>query len=90
MSQKQVSQFESYQLTEEELIEGAKLTISQKEVIHNHRTELADQLVNLACDATSPQGLHMFLREQGYLQGQIAAYSWLLEASKVAEATEKY
>jgi hypothetical protein len=70
-------------LNERQKLEGTTLTQDQKLVIQNERATIAEQLLGLEFDATNTL---KFVQEQAFLQGQLATFKWLLDASNAAEA----
>jgi hypothetical protein len=76
------NEFTSYQLNAQEELEGALLTITQKQVIQNALSASATEKVYLDYDPANPQD---FVQQEAYKQGMIAAYRFLLDASDAAE-----
>ena len=82
MAQLIPSQFCLYSLTEEETLAGQILNTSQKMVLQNSRTDIAQQILNLEA---SPDSYNTFIQQDGYLKGQLAILNYLLDASDAAE-----
>ena len=74
--------FASYQLTEQEELEGAILTITQKQVIQNYLSATAHEKNGLEYDPDSPA---TFVQQEASLKGQLDAYRFILAASDSAE-----
>lgn len=81
--EEQPQSFSYTKLTERQKLEGSTLTQDQKLVIQNERAVIAEQLLGLEFDVAN----HLkFVQNQAYLQGQLATFKWLLDASVAAEA----
>jgi len=74
--------FTSYQLTEQEELEGSILTITQKQVIQNHLSAAAHEKNALEYDPENPQ---RFVQQEASLKGQLDAYHFILASSEAAE-----
>ena len=74
--------FSSYELTEQEELEGAILTITQKQIIQNYLSAAASEKIGLEYDPESPE---KFVQQEASLKGQIDAYRFILAASEAAE-----
>ncbi len=74
--------FSSYQLTEQEEMEGSILTITQKQVIQNYLSAAASEKIGLEID---PENKEKFIQQEASLKGQIDAYRFILSASDAAE-----
>lgn len=74
--------FSYLQLTDQQQAEGQILSTNQKFVIQNQRATIAEQLLGLEFD---PTNVTKFAQEQAFLQGQLAVFKWLLDASVAAE-----
>jgi len=74
--------FSSYELNEQEEIEGAILTITQKQVIQNYLSAAAMEKIGLEYD---PESKERFVQQEASLKGQIDAYRFILAASDSAE-----
>ena len=79
----QVNQFQSWNLTPEEYLQGGILTSLQRQVIQNQIASVATQKINLSFDPSNPQG---FAQQEAHLRGQIDALSYLLTLSEEAES----
>jgi len=66
--------FTSYQLTEQEELEGSILTITQKQVIQNHLSAAAHEKNALEYDPENPQ---RFVQQEASLKGQLDAYHFI-------------
>lgn len=78
--------FQSWILTEDEAIEGAILTITQKQCIQNQISTLANERINLETDPTQPLKT---IQQEAYLKGQIASLQYLLTLSAAAETARR-
>ena len=74
--------FTTYQLNEDEHIEGAILTITQKQVIQNALSACAIEKISMDYDPEHPL---LFTQQEAYKKGQIETYRFLLESSNAAE-----
>lgn len=81
-----INSFTSYNLTEEENSMGSLLTITQKQVIHNHIAGLAEEKLALTFDVNNQL---QFVQRQAELEGQISSLRWLLDVSEAEEALQK-
>lgn len=70
------------QLSERNKIEGSILSLTQEQVVQNERATIAEQLIGMQFDATNPMEFGL---SQAFLQGQLATFKWLLDASKAAQ-----
>ena len=82
MATLQPNDFSSYNLTEEEALQGSVLTILQKQVIQNQLSNAALEKNALEFD---PNNQLQFAQQEASLQGQIAAFKFLLDSSEIAE-----
>ena len=73
--------FSSYDLTEEETLQGSILTLTQQQLIQNYRSVLAEEKLALEYDPANPQ---IFLQREAGLAGQLAALNYLLDMSESA------
>jgi hypothetical protein len=78
----QSNQFQSWNLTPEEYLQGGMLTLTQKQVIQNQIASLATQKINLSYTPAEPL---VFAQQEAYLRGQIDALNYLLTLSEEAE-----
>lgn len=69
-------------LTERQKIEGSILTTDQEQVVQNERATIAEQLIGMQFDPVNPM---QFGLDQAFLQGQLATFKWLLDASSAAK-----
>jgi len=74
--------FTSFDLTEDELKEGQKLTALQKQVIQNSRASIAEGILALKMD---PSNQLEFVQNEAYLKGQLESYMHILICSESAE-----
>ena len=74
--------FSSYELTEQEEIEGAKLTITQKQLIQNYLSGAAIEKNGLEYDHNNSE---RFIQQEASLKGQMDAYRHLLDSSDAAD-----
>lgn len=87
MAQLKVNKFTSWELTEEEEIQGKMLTTTQIQVIQNHIADLADEKILLEPD---PEHMTAYIKTEAGLAGQIAAYQYLIDESASIEDNQKY
>jgi len=73
--------FTSYQLTEEEQLQGQILTLQQTQVLQNERARLAEEKLLLAID---PNDTLASAQEEAYKIGQLELIAWILECSDAA------
>lgn len=78
----QSNQFQSWNLTPEEYLQGGMLTITQKQVIQNQIASVATQKINLSYTPDKPLE---FAQQEAHLRGQIDALNYLLTLSEEAE-----
>ncbi len=76
--------FSSYSLTDKELKEGSKLTITQVEVLQNRMSMIAEQKLQLKLDPEHPQH---FIQQEAYMQGQLDILDAILDDSKTFQLT---
>jgi hypothetical protein len=76
------NEFSSYELTDEEALQGAVLSITQKQIIQNDISSYASEKLALELDMTDP---HLFIQQEAKLAGQIQALSYRLTCSQTAE-----
>lgn len=81
------NEFSSYELSDDEALQGAILTITQKQHIQNLLSEAAMEKIGLQLDMTNP---HLFIQQESSLKGQIDAYRHMLTCSEVAEDQMKF
>jgi len=74
--------FSSYQLTEQEELEGSLLTITQKQVIQNYLAAAAHEKNGLEYSAAEHD---RFCQQEASLKGQIDAYRFILATSEASE-----
>lgn len=74
--------FTSFQLNEDEQLEGARLTVTQKQVIQNYLAVNATEKIHLEYDPEHPL---LYAQQEAYKKGQIDTYRFLLDASDAAE-----
>ncbi len=74
--------FSSYDLSEAEEREGTMLTITQKQVIQNKISLIAEEKVNLDVDINMKE---RFLQEEAGLKGQLVSLQYLITCSDAME-----
>jgi hypothetical protein len=74
--------FSTYQLDEDELVQGTLLTTLQKQVIQTQIGTIADEKLRLEFDSDKPM---QFMQQEAYKRGQLDALSYLLQASEALE-----
>jgi hypothetical protein len=76
------NEFTSYQLNEQEQLEGALLTTTQKQVLQNQLSICAAELLSLEFDTTNPQ---IYIQQEAYKRGQIEQLRFLLASSDASQ-----
>ena len=76
------NEFACYDMTEEEVLQGAILTITQKQVIQNLLAKAAEEKIHLEFDVENP---NKFIQQEASLKGQIDILNYLLDASTASE-----
>ena len=76
------NQFQSWNLTPQEFLQGGLLTILQKQVIQNQIASVATQQINLSFIPSDPLA---FAQQEAHLRGQLDALTYLLTLSEEAE-----
>lgn len=71
--------FTTYQLTDEEVLEGSVLTIGQREVLHNLLSINAEEKLALEYDVTNPE---TFIQQESYKKGWIDCIQHILDTSE--------
>lgn len=74
--------FSSFELNEEEQLQGDLLTLTQKQVIQNDIANYAEQKMALEYDAANPT---LFIQQEAKLAGQMQALNYRLDCSNTAE-----
>ena len=73
--------FSSYEMTEEEQLQAALLTLQQVQNIKSQIAILAEQKINLVPDS---QDFVNYMQEEANLRGQITSLQYLLDCSEAA------
>jgi hypothetical protein len=73
--------FTSYEMTQEEELQGSILILSQVQVIQTRLAMHAEAKINLAFDPMHPE---VYAQEESYLRGQMASLSTILDTSQIA------
>lgn len=76
------NEFTSYQLNEQEALEGAILTETQRQVIQN---ELSFVAANILALEFTPEEPMKFAQQEAELRGQLGIYRYILEKSVTAQ-----
>lgn len=76
------SSFQSWVLSEAEILQGSILTTSQKQCIQNQIVSLAERKLNITFDPSNPLN---FAQQEAELRGSIDALKYLLSLSESAE-----
>ena len=74
--------FTSYELTEEQVLQGSIFNVLQKQVLQNHLATFAEE--KLALDYT-PEAKDQFLQKEAYLKAKIDLVRYLLDSSTMSE-----
>ena len=70
--------FSSYSLTDEEVMEGSVLTVTQVQVIQNQIAVIAECKIAIQYDLANP---NTFVEQEAHARGQIEALQHLLDVS---------
>lgn len=70
------SKFSSYHLVKREEIQGGALTITQRELLHNDRALVAEQILGFVLDLNNPIETS---KQDAFLKGQLATYNFILD-----------
>lgn len=89
MASVQYNRFTSYNLTEDEEIEGHKFTITQKQVLHNHLVSWAEQQLAVYPDPDAPDKALKMALELQFLKGAQEAVEHILAKCYAIEESEK-
>ena len=73
--------FTSYEMTQEEELQGSILIVSQMQVIQTRLAMLAEEKINLEFDPLHPE---VYSQAESYLRGQMASLSTILDTSLIA------
>ena len=73
--------FQTFELSDEEILSGQTLSSTQKKVIQNEISALANQKILLKVD---PANIHVFIQQEAEMQGRILALQWLITRSELA------
>ena len=73
--------FTTYELTEEEVLQGQILTEVQLQVLQNERARLAEEKLAITVDADN---ITASAQEEAYKLGQLHMVAWLIECSTAA------
>lgn len=76
--------FTSYNLSDEETLGGSILNISQKQILQNELSQIAEQLLALTFDPANPID---FAQQHSYLSGQMSMLRIQLLRSDESEKT---
>lgn len=76
--------FSSYNLTDAEVLQGAILTLLQKQVLQNILAVCAEEKLAIDFDVKDPLG---FAQQEAYKRGQIELLNYIISSSDTAEAT---
>lgn len=79
------SEFVSYDMTEDEQLNGQILNHLQKAVIQNQKVSVMAQLVQLSPERMDENGKESYWQQEAYLRGQLDIYTHLLTVSQAAE-----
>jgi hypothetical protein len=81
------NEFSTYELTDEELIQGQMLTITQRQVVQNQLSMVAAEKLAIQPD---PACLDSYIQQEAYARGQIDALRYLLTCSDAAQEQMQY
>lgn len=76
--------FSTYVMTDQEMLQGTILTVTQKQVIQNKLSILAHEKINLEVDSNNMQ---FFLQQEASLKGAMDELRFILEMSGASEET---
>lgn len=82
MSQLITNDFSSFDLTEEEELQGTLLTVTQVQVIQNHLSAVAAEKIALEYDSANPI---LFAQQEAYKKGQLETYRFILDSHEAAK-----
>ena len=74
--------FQAWVMTEKEQLEGACLTLAQKQLIQNQIAQISIERIHLEFDVNNPQ---KFIQEDSYKKGYLAALQYLIDLSAASE-----
>ena len=77
------NEFSSYDLTEDEVVQGSILSIAQKHVLQNKIAVAASEKLAIEFDVNNP---NTFIQQEAYKKGELAALQFMLETSTSLEA----
>lgn len=75
------NQFSTYQLNDDEVIQGAILTITQRQVMQNHMASIAGEKLSAAYDVANEV---KSVQEEAYNRGQLDLCMYFLDQSDSA------
>jgi hypothetical protein len=76
------NEFTSYNLNDQEQLEGALLTTVQKQVLQNQLSICASEMMALEYDTTNPAS---FAQQEAYKRGQIECLRFILASSDASQ-----
>lgn len=76
------SAFTRYAQTNQEQLAGSVLSGDQKQYIQNQLATIAEQRLALVPD---PINYAVFIQDEAFLKGQMAAYQYMLDSSEASE-----
>lgn len=73
--------FSTYELTDDEALQGSIFTATQLQVLQNKLAEIAKEKLNLEFDTAHPQE---FIQQEAYKKGEFELLSYLIDTSRVS------
>ncbi len=81
------NQFSSYELTDDETLQGSILSILHRQVIQNHLAFVAMEKNALEFDPCKPE---VFAQQEAYKKGQLDILSYILDSSVSAIEAQEF
>ena len=75
------NEFSSYELSDEEALQGSVFTTTQLQVLQNAKAAVAEEKIHLEYDPENPL---LFAQREAGLAGQLATYNYLIDSSAAA------
>ena len=80
------SPYVSYDLTNDDLIQGSILSHLQRAVIQNLKMETVEQKLSLTPNGLTADQKESYWQQEAYLRGQLDILTYILETSDVAQS----
>ena len=82
MGQLTENAYSTYELTEDDALQGAVLSTLQRQVVQNELSLCAHEVLNMKYDTEKPGE---FYEQLAFMKGQLCALTFRLDASDIAE-----